>query len=779
MRPVLTHSVPRAWLRLQRRHTGFGFSVEEMKDGTVICKGSFVRRSFVGFFMMLLMGGWAAVAQAQTITLSGTVADTSGGALPGVVVTLVPEAVASPQVTTTDGTGRYEFRGLVSGTYRLQASLSGFQDLDRPVILPTTSGSFDVTMALAGFAEQVSVTAAREERVLAAIPVAVGVAGGDPVLDGRSVNIAEPLRHVPGVYAGDVSGVDDVRITIRGAGVRATFGSRGVILMTDGVPVTEPDGQTPHIDGQVDLASAQRVEVVKGPSSAIYGGAALGGVVNVITRPPVREPHGRGIAQGGSYQFGKGHAQLSGAVGDVLMSGAFGGTHLDGFREHNSLRNWAGNFRADWVPTPDDRFSFRVTGTDALLDLPGALNREQFDSDPMQSRPVFQINDWRRDNTVIRFGGRYDRAFGVRHHLEVDSYGQYRDLLHPIFVVIDQNARRYTGHARYRYAADTFTLASGLDLDTQGVEDRWFVNVLGNPTFQIRDDDNRVTNMGVYFQGEVPLDHWSVTAGVRYDRITYDLEDLLLFDGDSSDRRVFERVSPKIGVVGRFSDAVSVYGNFSTGFEAPTLGEIRLPAGFNGQVDPQKAVNVEGGLRGTYGLISYDIGVYRMQVTDEILPVTIDDVTLFFNVAETSHTGVELSVRARPTALVQLDGTYAYSRFILEEFDDLSGNRLPGIPTNQGTVGVSVGPFGAFDVSGNLTFASETFVNDANDEAANAYAVVSLLGRYRLGDASVFVRGDNLTDQNYTNRVQVNDSGGFYYFPSPGRNVSAGIEVGW
>ena len=549
--------------------------------------------------------------------------------------------------------------------------------------------------------------------------------------------------------------------------------------MTDGVPVTEPDGQTPHIDGQVDLASAQRVEVVKGPSSAIYGGGALGGVVNVITRPPAREPHGRFILQGGSYDFAKAHVQLSGAVGDVLMSGAFGGTTVDGFREHNSLRNWAGNFRADWAPTPDDRLSFRVVGTDALLSLPGALNRQQFETDPVQTRAIFKTNDWGRDNTVVRYGGRYQRRLGSRHQIEVDSYRQHRDLLHPIFVVIDQSADRYMGHGRYRYAADSFVLASGLDLDTQAVDDQWFVNVGGEPGFQIRDDDNRVTNMGLYFQSEIPLSNWSVTAGVRYDRLTYDLKDLLLFDGDSSDRRVFERVSPKLGVVGRLSDAVSVYGNLSTGFEAPTLGEIRLPAGFNGGVDPQRAINVEWGVRGDAGLVSYDVGVYRMQVFDEILPVTVDNATLFFNVAETSHTGIELSVRARPVRLLQLEGTYAYSRYVLEEFDELSGNRLPGIPTNRGTIRAMLGPFGGLEFASDVTFAGETFVNNANDEAATGYAVVSLLGRYRLGLAGLFLRGDNLTDEIYTNRPQVNDSDGFYYFPSPGRNVSAGLEIGW
>ena len=738
-----------------------------------------IRQSFRIVIVMMFSLGVGVSTHAQTSTLSGVVADESGGALPGVSVALESEAGGSSEVVITDGAGRFEFQGLERGSYRLRTQLNGFRTEERPVTVADAAVSIDVTLFVAGFAEQVSVTASREERVLAAEPAAVGVGGGEPVLDGRSINIREPLNKIPGVYAGDVSGVHDVRITIRGAGVRATFGSRGVLLLTDGVPVTEPDGQTPHIDGQVDLASAQRVEVVKGPSSAIYGGAALGGVVNVITRPPAREPQGRFTLQGGNYEFGKAHGQLSGAVGDVLMSGAFGGTTLDGFREHNSLRNWAGNFRADWLPTSDDRLSFRVVATDALLDLPGALNREQFETDPSHSRAIFKLNDWGRDNTVVRYGGRYDRSIGSRHQIEVDSYGQHRDLLHPIFVVIDQTANRWMGHGRYRYAGDRVRLAGGLDADTQSVDDQWFVNVGGQPRFQIRDDANQITNMGTYVQAEIPADNWSITAGLRYDRLTYNLEDLLLFDGDSSDRRVFERVSPKLGVVGRLSDAVSLYGNVSTGFEAPTLGEIRLPAGFNGDVDPQQAVNVEGGVRGNAGIFSYDLGVYRMLVTDEILPITVDNVTQFFNVAETSHTGIELSVRARPAPFVQLDGTYAYSRFVLEEFDELSGNRLPGIPANQGTIGAALGPFGSLDLAANVTSAGETFVNDVNSEAANAYAVISLLGRYQVGRARFFLRGDNLTDEVYTNRPQVNDSGGFYYFPSPGRNANAGMEVNW
>jgi iron complex outermembrane receptor protein len=166
-------------------------------------------------------------------------------------------------------------------------------------------------------------------------------------------------------------------------------------------------------------------------------------------------------------------------------------------------------------------------------------------------------------------------------------------------------------------------------------------------------------------------------------------------------------------------------------------------------------------------------------VTDEILPQTIDNVTVYRNVAEASHTGFELSVRARARRDLTLEGSYAWSRFILEDFEPFSGNRLPGIPAHLGTARVSyVSPRG-FDASGSLVFGDKAYVNDANDEAAGGYAVLSALVGYRRRAVRLFLRGDNLGDVRYTNRVQVNDTSGFYYYPAPGRHASAGVEVRW
>ncbi|MGH9370736.1 MAG: TonB-dependent receptor domain-containing protein [Vicinamibacterales bacterium] len=720
----------------------------------------------------------AAQQSIAAVTVTGQVTDGSGAAVPGATVT-----VATPEGTVVGSTqsgrdGSWRLAGIPSRTVRLVAQLAGFRAARQEIDASGVTTPVVLVLQVAGYTDEVIVSAARDERTLAAVPSSVGVISGAVLEQAPGVNLAETLKFVPGVAAGNVSGVDDLRISIRGAGIRSGFGSRGVILMADGFPVTEPDGQTPHFDGQIDLANAERVEVVKGPASAVYGGAALGGVVNVITSVPARRLSASLHGEAGSYEFGKVHAAASGGAGPFVVGGTLGYTHLDGFREHNSLRNWAGTGRADWS-TSGSRLSLTFLGTDASLRLPGTLNREQFDQDPSQVRDLFISNDYGRDNQLFRFGGRYEHQLGPGQSFEVDSYGQTRNLFHPIFVVIDQNAARYVGHARYRLRRGAHAFAAGVDLDNQWVDDRWFVSAGGEPGLQIRDDDNTVTNAGFYIQDEIAVGaRTNLTLGLRHDAITYDLVDQLP-GGSATDRRRFRRTSPKIGVTARVAAAMVAYGNVATGFEAPTLGEVRLPAGFNEIVRPQKALSFEGGLRGQSGAISFDVALYRLKVDDEILPETINNVTVYRNVAEASHSGAELSVRTRLARSISIETTYAYSRFILERFGTFSGNRLPGIPTHMGTVRTSYAGGAGWDGGLTLVFAGKSHLNDANTREAPAYAVVSAQAGRRIGMARLFVRVENLGDVLYTNRPQVNDSGGFFFYPAPGRSGSAGVELRW
>lgn len=122
-----------------------------------------------------------------------------------------------------------------------------------------------------------------------------------------------------------------------------------------------------------------------------------------------------------------------------------------------------------------------------------------------------------------------------------------------------------------------------------------------------------------------------------------------------------------------------------------------------------------------------------MRVTDEILPETVDNVTVYRNVAAADHTGLEASARWRAAPWLTIDASYAWSRFVLSEFGAVSGNRLPGVPAHAGTLRASLAGAGAWDALAALVAAGATWVNDANSEAAGAYGVLSAGAGYRLG----------------------------------------------
>src|SRR5690606_19786782 len=219
----------------------------------------------------------------------------------------------------------------------------------------------------------VVVTATRDARSLADVPAAVPVADSTVINAGRTAGLHEVLRYAPGVQANSRYGLDDVNISIRGSGIRSSFGVRGVAVVLDGVPITEPDGQT-RLD-LVELAAARQVEVLRGPASALYGGAASGGAVNIISRNGAESQGLTARALGGTYGFRKYDASygtgFGAGRGSVLASGAW--TDSDGFRAHNADRIWRLNLRSEYALADQSGVALEASTSDLDMKIPGNL----------------------------------------------------------------------------------------------------------------------------------------------------------------------------------------------------------------------------------------------------------------------------------------------------------------------------------------------------------------------------------------------------------------------
>src|SRR5687768_18063465 len=186
--------------------------------------------------------------------------------------------------------------------------------------------------------ERIVVTATRTERSQLDVPASTDVVDRDEVRDTNlRVNWSDSLGRVPGlVVLNRQNYAQDLQISVRGFGARSTFGVRGVRLYADGIPVTMPDGQ-----GQVShfaLNAVDRIEVLRGPFSALYGNSS-GGVIAMTTRlePGPNEFEVSGAA--GSYDTWRGAINISGGTAPYAYAIDASRFSTEGYRDYSSARS--------------------------------------------------------------------------------------------------------------------------------------------------------------------------------------------------------------------------------------------------------------------------------------------------------------------------------------------------------------------------------------------------------------------------------------------------------
>ena len=284
--------------------------------------------------MLLVVGVSASGAGQGAGTISGTIEDESGGVLPGVTVTATNTGTGGTRTAVTNGQGRYEITNLPAGRYDVRGVLPGFSS-DAATVTVAAGGSalVDMSLAIAPLAETVTVT--RTEQQLSAVPTAVAVVGRETIEVGqRRASLDESLRGIPGLLVQNrrsysVSG--GIGLAIRRP--QSRFGIRGLALLQDGIPITTADGTTEP--GNVDIGSMGRIEVIRGPSSVLYGNAA-GGVINITTEfNPERRVTFEPDIQFGSYGYNRQQLKVTGREGGTDYLVNVSRFETDGFRQQS------------------------------------------------------------------------------------------------------------------------------------------------------------------------------------------------------------------------------------------------------------------------------------------------------------------------------------------------------------------------------------------------------------------------------------------------------------
>jgi iron complex outermembrane receptor protein len=671
----------------------------------------------------------------------------------------------------------------------------------------------------------VVVTATRTEESPFNVPASIDRIGGDAIRAGRAqINISESLGGVPGLFARDRQNyAQDVQISVRGFGARSTFGIRGVRLYVDGIPATLPDGQGQITN--VDLGSSDRIEVLRGPFSALYGNSS-GGVIQVFTEEGSGAPTLGVSVSGGSFGSRRVGAKASGAVGDFgyVVSGSVFDT--DGYRDHSAAERRIGNAKLTWRPDDADKFTFVINSV-ALpkADDPLGLTRAQFDTDPRGVDPTATQFDTRKTVDQSQLGLVYERRLDSVNSLRVLAYSGHRNTeqfqaipvgpqaspLHPGGVIAlgrDYRGTDLRWSAKSSLADRPFTLVAGVAYDALEEHRFGYQNFIG-PTLGVqgalrRDENNDVWNFDQYAQGSWQLaERWTVHAGIRHSDVRFKSEDHYIVgtNPDDSGNLRFSATLPVAGLLFAASDAVHFYATLGRGFETPTLNELAYrpngATGLNLGLGAATSNNYEAGVKTRSGMWGEaTLAVFETRTANEIATLTnVGGRSTYQNVGATRRRGIEAGwsrdlfedVRAQ-AAYTLLDARYrnafttcTVSPCATPNLNVPAGSRIPGVARSSLYGALAWAPPRGWRAGVEARALSRVWVNDVNTDAAGGFAAVNLSTGYvaRLGafDLSGFGRVDNVLARRYAGSVIVNEGNGRYFEPAPGRSWTVGVAA--
>lgn len=647
--------------------------------------------------------------------------------------------------------------------------------------------------------QPIVVTAPRVETPITRVPAAISVVNTEDIQLGQpTLGLDESLVRIPGVFSQNrFNFAQDLRVSIRGFGARAAFGIRGIKILVDGIPATLPDGQS-QVDS-LDLGSAEQVEVLRGPSSALYGNAS-GGVINITSEEGPESPFVEGRMTFGEYDLWKTQLKSGGQVGPLNYLVNTSRLEYGGYRERSRTENvlFNGKFRLTIDDASDLTAVVNVVDS-PLANDPGGLTREQVDENPRQAAFVNLRDRTGEEISQQRFGLVYRRDFGDLHDLQVNGYFTSRQFRGAIpFRVIEFDRHFIGGGVQYSYHGALFgrpsRLTVGIDVQHQSDRRQNFNNVSGEPGEELRlNQDEKVTSVGPYVQEELDiLDNLTLVLGGRYDNVRFEVDDFLTGNGDDSGSRTFDQLTGRFGLIYRPIAAVNAYINISQSFETPSTTElVNRPddqGGLNPDIEPQKAVNYEIGVKGVaLKRVRYELALFFIDLEDELISFEENGRTFFRNAGESRRCGVELGLGAQIFEGLRASFAYTYLNAEFDEFlkdgVDLEGNEVPGLPEHQvhGELFYqhALGFYGGLDI----LYVSDFFVTDENTEQNDSYVVANLrLGYEHLWEnwlIAPFFGVQNLFDESYNSNVRINAFGGRFFEPGPELNLYGGFTVAY
>lgn len=673
-----------------------------------------------------------------------------------------------------------------------------------------------------GFVAGIARTGTKTDTPLAEVPQAVSVITRDQMDQQNVHSVGDSLRYTPGVYADSRIGGVLESVFMRGFGGFAAAAINPQFL--DGLPLPKGAGWAASV---VDPSTLERIDVLRGPASVLYGQASPGGIVNMVSKRPTAQPFHELSIESGNRDRAQASLDISGPLtDDSTWSYRLNGMarRVDEQVDHSKQQRFVIAPTLEWKPDADTRLILLASlqndpsnnfagwlpakGT-LQANLAGRIPTRFFAGQP-------DYDDYSRKQAMLgyAFEHRFNNTWTVRQNLrytrlDVDFKGVAVDYFAPFAsgpglldrsaswsrervnsLALDNQAQANfeTGALRHTVLAGLSYERSSADMHASGFgpvppidyrapnyNQPFGVPPLAQHTRQTPD------RIGFYAQDQIRWDRWAVTLGGRQDRARMNTDDRLRGTSTRTQDRAF---TGRIGAVYLFDNGIAPYASYSTSFE-PTLGTDHAGNAFQPTKARQAEVGVKyqpAGSNSSFAVSAFDIRQRNVLTTDPSHP--------FYSVqtGAVRSRGIELEGRASLTNHLDLVAAYTYlDTTIASDTDNtLVGKRLAAVPRQLASLWLnyafSDGDLAGLSIGGGVRHIGRSAGDSANTFGVPAVTLVDLALGYDLGAYRPALKGwrvaahiGNLFDKTYVSSCF--SEGGCFY--GNRRTVTASLGYRW
>ncbi|QMU30196.1 TonB-dependent receptor [Adhaeribacter radiodurans] len=703
--------------------------------------------------------------------------------------------------TTTDSRGAFTLT-LPSTTDTIVVSILGYQTkyINPDTLVNNSLISLDTDFRAL---QEVVITGYATNRPLQQTAASVGLLTPRELERYNTTSLVPALNTLPGVRM-EERATASYRLSIRGSSLRAPFGVRNVKMYLNDVPLVEANGTLPL--NLLDAGTIGKIEVLKGPAGSVYG-AGTGGTVRLETiRPRAGESALEIGSMVGSYGLKRYTATATTASETSGFLVRYAKQELDGYRQQSAMDRDAVLLTGQFYPSDKQTFTFHTYFSDLYYQLPGALTREQYESNPRAARQVNIDQKASLKLQGINIGLAHQYQFNEHWRNNTSLFGVFSFLNNPFTTDYERNANQaFGGRTQTTYstlvAERLLRFTVGGEFQHSFVNSRHYQNRVGEPG-KLNFDDEVAADQGfVFAQAEADLPgNFILTLGSSLNFLQYDLTRVSSADTTSNyrNRRSFNpQFSPRLGLLKVISPQLSAHGSISAGFSPPTDAEIRPSDGsFNTQLQAERGLNYEVGLRGNAlkQKLVFDLVGFWFKLNETIVSRTnAAGIVVFDNAGATRQQGIEAALSyafiqdsRKPISFLKVWSTYAYSHFRFREYrqndSDYSGNKLTGTPPHVWLAGLDLESKPGFYLNATTNYTNKIPLNDANSVYADSYFLLGARGGIRrsLGlkwQTEIYGGIDNALDKTYSLGNDLNGFGSRYFQAAPGRNYYVGLQI--